>query len=153
MNNTKLTKDIVIHQITNAFSDVKLGDGIGLWEAQAIDDYASKEEQKHARSKDEKENWKILKPEVLQKCNSSLSFFDAEGMRFHIPAFIIASIQDDDILDPVFHLSQVVDQRFILLDKKQKQAITLYLKWCLTQENYEFDFPHIKRILKTYWEK
>jgi hypothetical protein len=106
-----------------------------------------------ARKKDETENWKLLKPEILQRCNSSLSFFDAEGMKFHIPAFIIASIQNDDILDPVFHLSQVVDKRFILLDKKQQQAITLYLKWCLTQENYKFDFPHIKRILKTYWEK
>ena len=101
------SKDKVILEIENAFSHIKLGNGIGLWEAQAIDDYASNEEQMLARDKDEKEDWKSLNPDILQKCNSSLSFFDAEGMRFHLPAFIIASMNNSDILDPVFHLTHL----------------------------------------------
>ena len=45
-----MDKDGLINGIEKAFSNAKLGDGIGLWEAQAIDDYESEEVQKHEQS-------------------------------------------------------------------------------------------------------
>ena len=45
------------NEIISAFKDVKLKDGIGLWEAQAIDDYESKDDQIIARNKDVKDDW------------------------------------------------------------------------------------------------
>src|SRR5688500_17196676 len=79
--------------IREAFAGVKLGNGIGLQEAQGIDDYADKETCARYRAGDEKEDWTRIPAEELSRCNSSLSFFDAEGMRFHLPAFLVAELQ------------------------------------------------------------
>ena len=49
-------KDHIIESIKTAFRDVKLGDGIGLWEAQAIDDYESEDVQRKKRENDEKDD-------------------------------------------------------------------------------------------------
>ncbi|HFQ61025.1 MAG TPA: hypothetical protein ENK39_01825 [Epsilonproteobacteria bacterium] len=150
------SKDKVIREIENAFSHVKLGNGIGLWEAQAIDDYASNEEQKLARDKDEKKDWKSLNSNVLQKCNSSLSFFDAEGMKFHLPAFIIASMNNTNMLDPIFHLtylSSYTKEQLSALNTIQRKAIITYLKWCLSNIDYEFEHNNIEIALNLYWEK
>jgi hypothetical protein len=151
-----LNKDIVIHEIEKAFLDVKLENGIGLWEAQAIDDYESVVAQKLARNKDEKENWQKFTISTLNRCNSSLSFFDAKGMRFHLPAFIIASINNIDILDPIFHLTHLSSyskKQLSSLNSTQRKAIITYLKWCLTDDDYEFEHSSIETALKLYWEK
>jgi len=71
----------VAELIRTAFSGVVLEDGIGLWEAQGIDDYQSKERHAEYRSKDEKEDWSKLTGEDMTYCYSSLSFFDAKGVQ------------------------------------------------------------------------
>lgn len=48
---------VIIEHITSAFSDTRLGDGIGLWQTRAIDDYESEEVQQEMRLNDEKEDW------------------------------------------------------------------------------------------------
>jgi len=148
-----LDKPTVIAAITAAFAEVSLGEGIGLWEAQAIDDYEPAAVQQRHRAQDEKHNWRTIPPEVLQRCHSSLSFFDADGMRFHLPAYMLASL-DDAVDDPIFHLAHLNDyatSRFTTLSPAQRQAVALYLQWCLTQEAYLFDHAVIRRALATYW--
>ena len=143
----------VAKEIESAFSDVRLGNGIGLWEAQAIDDYQTDEIQKRERERDEKENWSILESSVLQRCHSSLSFFDADGMRFHLPAFIIGSL-NGEIDDPIFeltHLDKYGKSRFVSLTDVQRDAITSYLTWCLGNEEYKFNHPAIEAALNGYW--
>ncbi|TDG36426.1 hypothetical protein EZJ43_07865 [Pedobacter changchengzhani] len=93
-----MIKEDLVTQIQLAFADVKLEDGIGLWQAQGIDDYASEEEIVTLRAKDEKDNWKLLPYEDLSYCESSLSFFDAKGMRFHLPKFLIFDILEEEII-------------------------------------------------------
>ena len=150
-----MRKEDILNEIKAAFSDVALGNGIGLWEAQAIDDYETKEVQKNNREKDEKEDWSLLSYDELQRCHSSLSFFDANGMRFHLPAFIIASL-DNKVDDPIFHLTQLDDyakSKLTTLNHAQKQAIIRYLNWCLEQEEYDFENPAIRRALSEYWDR
>jgi hypothetical protein len=55
-------------------------------QAQAIDDYEDEATCGRHLQDDEKEDWSRIPIEGLNRCNSSLSFFDAEGMRFHLPA-------------------------------------------------------------------
>src|SRR5450631_1381037 len=83
----------LIAEIRQAFHDVALGDGTGLWEAQSIDDYEDEKCQSKARSRDEKLDWSRISSDDLKRCDSSLSFFDANGMRFHLPAYMIDRIQ------------------------------------------------------------
>lgn len=150
-----LTKDQIIEKIEAAFSGVTLGDGIGLFEAQAIDDYETEEVQKRRREDDEKINWKSIAYDVLQSCHSSLSFFDADGMRFHLPAYIIGSIKGE-VDDPIFHLTYMgsyMESRLVSLNVEQHQAIIEYLTWCLTEDEYSYDYPNIAKALAEYWEK
>jgi len=152
-----MDKNEVLNKIVEAFSGVVLGNGIGLWEAQAIDDYESKKEQRKVRENDEKENWKLIPPDILQRCHSSLSFFNADGMRFYLSAFIIGSLENE-VDDPIFHLTQLdnyAKAKLTTLNDAQRQAIIMYLKWCLEQDEYDFDFDHpvIRRALNEYWEK
>ncbi len=78
----------LIQEIEQAFKDIHLEDGIGLWEAQGLDDYLTPEECRKLRIKDEKNDWHKIPAADLYKCISSLSFFDAKGMRFHLPRFL-----------------------------------------------------------------
>src|SRR4051812_12445181 len=73
----------VARAIEAAFAGVALGGGVGLQEAQGLDDYADDETCAAYRANDEKDNWHRISTEALNRCHSSLSFFDAEGMRFH----------------------------------------------------------------------
>ena len=142
-----MKKEDVLIEIKTAFSSVVLGNGIGLWEAQAIDDYEPKKVQIKNRKKDEKEDWSLISHNDLQRCHSSLSFFDADGMRFHLPAFIVASM-NNKVDDPIFYLTQLDDyakSKLTTLTDAQIQAIVMYLNWCAVQEEYEFELPDSER--------
>ena len=150
------TAEYVRRKIISAFEHVVLGDGIGLWQAQAIDDYESTEAQLQARERDEKTDWQSIPPEDIFYCESSLSFLDPEGMRFLMPAFILAELSGQTNVGPVFHLAQgsiTFPDRFKLFDTRQKQAISCFLELCLTIEDYDWDAPHIKRALEEFWYK
>lgn len=82
----------IIAEIKEAFKDVDLDDGIGLSEADALDSYADGKLRRECRQNDEKNDWRVISSADLNKYNSSLSYFDAKGMQFHLPAFLIADI-------------------------------------------------------------
>ncbi len=86
--------DEVIARLDKAFTGQKLGDGIGLLEANAIDEYASVEEQAMMRQQDEHYDWKRIDVERLNECYAAPTYFDAAGFAFHLPAFLIAELND-----------------------------------------------------------
>ena len=150
-----IDNDSVEKEITSAFLDVSLGTGIGLWEAQAIDDYETIEIRAQYRERDQKDNWRLLNYNDLQQCHSSLSFFDADGMRFHLPAYIIGSL-NNKVDDPLFHLIQLDEytlSKLKTLSNIQRKAIIMYLKWCLSNDHYKFDHPSIRHALNEYWRE
>ena len=69
--------DALCDTIRNAFSGVKLGKGVGLQEAQGLDDYDDAATRARYRASDEKEDWSRIPAAELNRCYSSLSFFDA----------------------------------------------------------------------------
>ncbi len=140
--------------IEAAFAEVRLGSGIGLHEARALDDYADGSTQAAARAEDEKEDWQKISAATLRERNSSLSFFDAAGMRFHLPAFLICDLQGEYGFDLDFKLTQLSDyskNQFTLLDHKQRLAVCLYLLHIADDPGYAFVRPHILRALEEYW--
>ena len=151
-----MTKEQVADLIRKAFDGVLLGDGIGLWEAQAIDDYAGLDLQSKARLEDEKIDWSRISRDTLFRCDSSLSFFDADGMRFHLPAFMLAELDGDTNGGVVFHLSHLNDyvlSMFTSLNVAQIGAVIEFLNWCVSQSAYEFESPQIIRALNEHWLK
>ena len=137
-------------KIEDAFAGVKLGNGIGLNEGQGLDYYADKLTLAKYRAKDEKDDWHRLSGEELNRCQSSLSFFDALGMRFHIPAYMIADINGVFRHELVFHLTNLNDNnisRFALLSLKHRDAVRSFL---LNRAESNYSRPII-RALKEYW--
>lgn len=84
-----------VGQIRNAFRSVQLGDGIGLYEANGMDDYAGEVELTRLRELDEKLHWEHLDAKLLTQYYSAPSFFDPLGFVFHLPAFLIAELEDN----------------------------------------------------------
>jgi hypothetical protein len=129
-----MTKATLIAKITTAFQAVKLENGVGLWEAQGIDDYADEQKLAELRSKDERDNWDNIPNQDLVRCQSSLSFFDAKGMRFCLPKFLISDLLDPrNSPDVTFTLGYKLNEtyqknRFSLLDKPQIQSVIDYLE-------------------------
>lgn len=87
-----MTKAQLIGKIYRAFEGVALEDGVGLWEGQALDDYLQGDAYEVLKAKDERSDWQKISIVTLYKCNSSLSFFDAKGMRFHLGLYLLFAL-------------------------------------------------------------
>ncbi|MGZ4035994.1 MAG: DUF6714 family protein [Bacteroidia bacterium] len=141
-------------RISEAFKDVQLSDGVGLSEANAIDDYKDDGFLEECKKQDEKHNWQAIPSEALNKYNCSLSFFDAKGMKFHLPAFMIAEINNEYRFGMSFALTNLSDHsksQFGLLSKDQKNTVKLFLEYLLEQPDYEFEKPDIIAAVENYW--
>jgi len=141
--------------IARAFDGVRLGDGVGLREAQAMDDYEDETTQKRHRSKDEKLDWSRISAETLNRCESSLSFFDADGMRFHLPAFLLIDIDGKSNSGPIFDLTTLNDHKkaqFASLDGDQRKAVAAFLHWYLLHDLCVIESRPIERALRDFWE-
>lgn len=126
--------------IENAFKKVTLGEGIGLYEAIAIDGCVSDKKVEKARKKDREEwkKWNEIPLDVIESFSSALCFVDSEGMRFLLPAFMSYAVEKYDK-----GASQSVDSPIYALDRdfsifggiddfltiEQKNAIAQFLKF------------------------
>jgi hypothetical protein len=145
--------EALCNTIREAFAGVTLGRGVGLQEAQGLDDYEDDDTRARYRATDQKEDWSRIPVSELNRCNSSLSFFDAEGMRFHLPAFLIADLCGTYNFGMAFCLTQShdADHYFRLLSDAQRRAVRQFLLHIAEQPDYEFDRPEIVRALDDYW--
>jgi hypothetical protein len=146
--------DELIAIITDAFEGVVLEDGIGLDEAQAIDEYKTLEQCQSQRVSDEKEIWDNISVAQLNRCNSSLSFFDAKGMRFHLPAFMIADVKNQYNFGMSFCLTYLNDYSkvmFSLFNRKQREAVRCFLNYAYNSTEYEYDSRDIADALLGFW--
>jgi hypothetical protein len=147
------TKESVVLKIREAFRGVTLGNGVGLLQGQAKDGGMKGLEE---RLQDEKLDWTRLRVTELNECSSSLSFFDAEGMRFHLPAFLIAELNDRLDRTPfIFHLTNLSDyskSQLSMLSAAQREAVREFLLFRHADPEHEYDWPEIQKALATYWK-
>jgi hypothetical protein len=149
-------KQYLISQINDAFYGVELDGGIGLTEADAIDDYKDEAFRTQCRKNDEKLLWNTIPAVMLNQFYSSLSFFDAKGMRFHLPAFVIAEIKGQFNFGLIFTLTNLSDysqSQFSLLSPDQKRVIRLFLESLLENPDYVFEKNSIENAVEKYWSK
>lgn len=144
----------LIRVIEAAFKDVQLGEGTGLMEAQRLDDYADSATKARYRESDEKLDWSLIDAAHLDRCSSSLSFFDAAGMRFHLPAFLCTDLRDSlQCCDVTLFLATSIyylgPSQFELLTPQQREAVREYL-WFNLSFN-QFLSSSIEAALENYW--
>src|SRR5437868_13957367 len=139
------TKQEVATHIREAFRGVTLGTGVGLLAGQGLDDYADEATRIAYREQDEKNDWEAIPVEALNRCYSSLSFFDAEGMRFHLPAFLVAELRgilDHDLIFQLTHFEHLGTSRFELLNGAQRNAVRQFLRLRIDDELFRSDIEH-----------
>lgn len=142
-------------RIRDAFEGVTLGDGVGLFQAQGIDDHDTEEVCQSFRLGDEMDDWQRITSEDLNKCYSSLSFFDAAGMRFHLPAYLLAEIDGDYKFDLTMDFIDMSDHKmkqFSLFTEQQKGAVADYLRFIQDQPGHWLDVHKIDFALESFWD-
>jgi len=106
-----MTKDELILEIQNAFKDIKLEDGIGMYESNCIDDYDLPDSPKYIleKKKDERENWEKLLPFFLSPeipvgflLVGRWGYMDAKGKRFVLPALLIQELEVNRLNNPFY---------------------------------------------------
>ncbi len=146
----KMTKAQLIGKIYTAFDGVLLEDGVGLWEGKALDEYLQGTDYEKLKSKDERLDWQKIPIGTLYKCSSSLSFFDAKGMRFHLGLLLLFTLdvflEEEDALnrdttftylppEVFFALTHELESdysknRFALLNTAQMECVIAFLEYC-----------------------
>ncbi|MDB5385343.1 MAG: hypothetical protein JWM11_989 [Planctomycetaceae bacterium] len=152
-----MTRGDVEKHIRAAFRGVQLGDGIGLHEGAGLDGYADSKALSTYREMDERKNWEALDSEILSDYSIALCYFDAEGMRFHLPAYLIDSVGDHNLCYSIMFTllnAKSGDRRLELLNSEQRQAVREFLLFkleSLTSPNLEFEGPLLEQALTGYW--
>jgi hypothetical protein len=141
----------LIDLVDEAFDGVLLDNGIGLREADGLDDYAQPDRLKKLRAQDEKLDWRKITPELLGYCNAAPSFLDAKGLRFHTPAFIIAELRGQaevNFVDRFIYNHFVSAPEFIkLLTPKQREAIIACIDFYSSEYSYDYNSTEIEKAV------
>lgn len=142
-------------RVRRAFDGVTLGCGIGLREADAHDDWATPEATAAARRADEKQSWDLISFEDLHRYGEFGWFFlDAESLRFHLPAFMLADLNDASNGDLPYRLvepSRQRDRLYSILNLDQRMAVREFLFNTLSDSFYDREQPMIRRGLDGFW--
>jgi len=148
-----MTKQELIDAIYKSFKGVTLNDGVGLYEADCIDEYLDKNSQVYIdwKQKDERENWENLLPIILsnnyhERVHSSNWFFmDAKGKKFHLPCYLLQDLDEKLNGNNPFITSLTNNSiDLISLDTLQKQTVIDFLDYKLevflsAHNTYDFD--------------
>ena len=146
-------REKVASLIKAAFHGVTLGEkGVGLWEARAIDDGVGIAA---ARMNDERLDWAAITNDDLCACESSLSFADSEGIRFLLPAFLLAELEERLPAGIISRLTYVrkPHEKFAALSPAQRNAVREFLLVLRDDPNYENDRQDIDLALANYWRE
>jgi hypothetical protein len=160
-----MNKDIyqIIHA---AFSNVSLGNGISLRQAQVIDNYGegvTDEEFNNLTLNETTDDWsKVPLAELELDC---LAHLDAAGFRYYIPAFMLSVLNhyEPSSMRVIGTLSSLYPkeemwffhmERYSLLSEPQREAIAQYICVLPTLVNLDReDLKIMERALKIYWHQ
>jgi len=151
--------------IAAAFDGIRLGDGVSLHEADAIDSYALPQEQAAARARDKEIDWRQVPHQSIERLYCVWSYFDAKGCRFYLPAGMTwgleALTREDANLTSLGSLiwalwprglpSEDFLERFRLLTDSQTAAVRQFLQW--VAENGGDFADDAQQALDQFWGK
>jgi hypothetical protein len=131
-------------------------DGGSLREADVIDDYGTPEDRQLARAQDELEEWTRIPDELIDRYGWSLSFFDAKGMQFHLPAFMRFALRhykhsDSASINGTIWILGTTDERFRFFTSVQRAAVRQFLKFMAFNGGRWVDSRNARRALEDVW--
>ena len=163
MGTTDRVRTALIELITAAFADVQRGNGISLHEAVAIDRYAMPEERMSGRKQDTESCWQDVPAQDIEDNYPVLTYMDAEGFRYYLPAFMVWSLKNYQTSAsvsteaPIYELDvsgeedkrkRKIDQ-FRLFSEEQRVAACRFLRFM--SEQTAADASMAQPALDGYW--
>ncbi len=158
-------KAYLLAMIDEAFDGVELGDGVSLHETIVLDMYGTDAERKRARDGDEKTDWHRLvhDPELKRmSIATGLAFFDAAGLRFHLPAYLWLAVTEPDadseivptLIHTLAHFDEYNRKRLSILTGHQRRCVRHCLRYLRHNTGRLFRFHHreIEKAIETYWK-
>lgn len=156
----------LIAEITAAFDGVSREGGVSLREGIVIDDYGTEDQGRAARLLDTDTRWQDVSDHDLEECCVSLSYFDAIGFRYYLPAYMLRDLrQPFDPLyglssDTVFHLRLSTDtdgrnynlMRYSLITPQQGKAVCRFLRFMVVHGQSSAQ-TLAARGLTAYWNR
>ena len=147
---------LVIERIERAFANVRLGGGVSLREADVIDEYGTDAERKKARAQDEQDDWGRIPEDLIAHYSWCLSFFDAEGMTFHLPAYMRFALRHyrdsaSASVDSTIYALGHHDERFSGFTSPRRAAVRHFLKFMAYNGGRHVDSGSAKRALVDMW--
>lgn len=152
-----MNRNNLITQIEEAFKNVSLNDGVGIYEAEAIDNYASEDIRKTERKKDVRNDWTYIIDDVIDQYYSVLSFMDDDGLRFVIPAYMRFAVRFYDTnasasIDAIIHV--LADSRqWDFLTNKQKQVVADFLSFMVLEAGNHVDSWQASLAYENIWSQ
>jgi hypothetical protein len=152
----------LLRSIEQAFAGVQLGEGVSLHETVVIDHYGGQQERRAARAPDEKHDWrKLIGDPGLAEITGvgGLSFYDAAGLHFHLPAYLSLAVTDFESVEASHVLGSLMFQltagceysleRFSVLDTAQRQCVREVLVFL--RDEYELVDAELDQAIEGYW--
>lgn len=151
---------VLIHAIETGFAAVKLGGGLTLGEADALDGYGDPDTLREARQAEPPGPWQALSAEHLERGSRVLMFLDGEGFRYYLPALMCLALRQPDYADiPSLLIAELVhppevDERFEVLSSAQRTVVSRFLRYFAGEEAEQYSCtPEAQRALDLGWSR
>jgi hypothetical protein len=154
MDATAKVREEVIADIRNAFKGVHRNTGHTIEEAELMDggkETAGQLAEARARAKDRE--WSEVPPHVIETHFTGLSFLDADGLRYYLPAFMIWSLQnllsDSPTVD--FTIYKLLYDYREVFTQEQCRAICRFLRFMADHSDGQADETAATDALAAFW--
>jgi hypothetical protein len=149
--------------ISDEFDGVTLDDGVTLHQTIVIDNYGAGDPLEREIAEDERTDWRRLidDPRLMDVDGvGGLCFYDAKGIRFHLPAYLSAIVKDpacsirESLLFNLTHMSDYQRERFSILSPRQRRCVAAVLSYL--QDRYSagrpyYDASDLSIAIENYW--
>ena len=157
----------LLADIEAAFRGVELGDGVSLRETVVIDNCGSAGERAAARAADELADWRrLINDPGLARTGGvggigGLAFYDAPGLRFHLPAYLSLAVIDFERADAKEVLGSLLDQLADLSDSNRElfSVLTAAQRGCVrdvlvfVRDEHDLDPAFLDPAIDGYWAR
>ncbi|CAN5820391.1 hypothetical protein BH23ACT12_BH23ACT12_02140 [soil metagenome] len=154
--------DDLIEQINAVFGRVELGDGLSLHQARAMDRLQPPEDVLEARPLDREDRWQEISDGKVEEFHYALTFMDPEGLRFHLPRFMVFALEHPGLDSPAIdaavyacdfgdEMDQDVVAQFNAMSRTQMKTIAGFLAHITESSDKDYDTMVAAIALESFW--
>lgn len=145
--------------ITEAFGDLHHNGGQRLYDAELADNYGEESPLTRRLADLTYDHWTEIPDWALAEAHTALSHLEPEPFRFHLPAYMIWTLDNFDNPEVTSSLSPDMTiyatrhhpDRFATFDEPQRDAIRAFLRFAAAHDDH-LDGVFAQNALVRYWD-